>query len=92
MTQIDLMSMKVPTVVKINLENPTWTFHEYMPENYPYMYERVEDMENGILYLLSNREERQRVAESNYDFWLNHNESDCVKKKYLAIVEELVNG
>lgn len=91
MTQIDLMGMKVPTVVKINLENPTWTFHEYMPEDYPYMYERVEDMEKGILYLLSNKEERKKIAENNYQHWLVNYENDVVKEKYQDIIKEVLS-
>lgn len=91
MTQIDLMGMKVPTVVKINTENPTWTFHEYMPQNYPYMYEKVEDMENGISYLLSNKEERESIIQSNYEFWLKTYESDVVKEKYLKIIDNLLS-
>ena len=91
MTQIDLMGMKVPTVVKINTENPAHSFHEYMPPKYPYMYENVEDMKNGILYLLENKAEREKIAQSNYDFWLSNYESENVKKKYLEIVEDLKN-
>jgi len=90
MTQIDLMGMKVPTVVKINLENPTWTFHEYMPPCYPYMFEKVKDMEKGILHLLSDKNERLKIAQNNYQYWLNNYESECVKKKYEIIIEELI--
>ena len=92
MTQIDLMSMKIPTTVKINRLNQIYSFHEYMPEDYPYMYESVEDMEKGILYLLSDKDERERITQSNYNFWLNHYESECVKKKYQAIIGELIDG
>ena len=91
MTQIDLMGMKVPSVVKINIENPAHSFHEYMPQGYPYMYEKVEDMENGILYLLGNKSERERIIQNNYDFWLKNYESENVKKKYLEIAENLKN-
>ena len=91
MTQIDLMGMKVPAVVKINTENPAHSFHEYMPQDYPYMYETVEDMKKGILYLLENKTAREQIVQSNYDFWLKNYESENVKKKYLEIAENLKN-
>ena len=90
MTQIDLMGMKVPTVVKINTENPSWTFHEYMPENYPYMYKTAEEMKKGIIGLLKDKTKREELAKSNYEFWMTHYESNVVKEKYLRITEELI--
>ena len=90
MTQIDLMGMKVPTVVKINSQNPTWTFHEYMPPNYPYMFEAVEDMKNGIINLLKDEKKRKELSQSNYQFWLNTYEGDVVKEKYLRIINHLI--
>lgn len=89
MTQIDLMAMKVPSVVKINSENPELTFHEYMPKNYPYMYEKVEDMEDGIVKLLLNEGLREEIKKYNYEFWLNNYEAMCVKNNYLKLINLL---
>ena len=41
LTQVDLMRNKVPPVVKINIERPEFSFHEYQSENYPYMFQII---------------------------------------------------
>lgn len=92
MTQIDLMAMKVPTVVKINTEKPELTFHEYMPNDYPYMYEKVEDMEKGIINLLNSPNLRSQLVDSNYTYWLKNNENYVVKEKYIKVMEDLISG
>lgn len=91
LTQIDLMSMKVPTVAKINKKNPALTFHLNLPKNYPYMYEDIDKMEEGIIELLNNSEKRDKLKEDNYNFWLNNNESEVVKRKYVEYIKELIN-
>ena len=70
LTQIDLMRLKVPTVVKINKDKPEWSFHEYMPIDYKYMFENVQDMKNGIFDLIENKSKREEIIKSNYEFWL----------------------
>ena len=92
MTQLDLMSMKKPSVVKINSENPIYSFHEYMPENYPYMFESVEKMEKAILYLIKNKPELEKISDDNYQFWLENYEEQTVKEKYLKIIDEVLNN
>ena len=92
MTQIDLMAMKVPTVVKINTEKPELTFHEYMPNGYPYMYEKVEDMEKEIINLLNSPNLRSQLVDSNYTYWLKNNENYVVKEKYIKVMEDLISG
>lgn len=89
LTQIDLMRNKVASVVKINKETPEFSFHEYQMPNYPYMFEKVEDMENAILELLHNKHKRQNIIEKNYDFWLNTYESSIKRDKIIKILEEL---
>ena len=91
LTQIDLMRLKVATVVKINSEKPEWSFHEYMPHNYSYMFESVEDFKNGIIELLDNPLKRENLINENYNFWLNTYESDCVKKKYIKYINEILD-
>lgn len=91
LTQIDLTRLKVATVVKINKEKPEYSFHEYMPPNYQYMYENVEDMKQGILNLVDNPCERQNIIKSNYEFWLKTYEANCVKQKFVEIINSFEN-
>ena len=91
MTQIDCMYNKVPTVVYVNTGSLEHTFHEYMPPDYPYMYENVQLMEQGIRFLLANPKARQDAVELNYNYWLNNYESRTVAKKYLNIFDALRN-
>ena len=87
LTQIDLLSLKVPNVVKINKENPIWTFHEYMPERYPYAFETIEGMECGIQDLIDNPSKRIAIKESNYKFFLDNYEG----KKWIQHLLDLTN-
>lgn len=89
LTQIDLMRLKVASIVKINKEKPEWSFHEYMPPNYPYMFESVEDFKNGIIDLLENKQKREEIINSNYNFWLKTYESSVYIKKLLNIINEV---
>jgi hypothetical protein len=91
LTQIDLMKFKKPTVVKINKENALWSFHEYMPKNYPYMFENVEDMENGIFKLLYDKNEREKIIKMNYKHFLTTFEGNVVKQKYVDFIENSDN-
>lgn len=88
LTQIDLMRNKVASVVKINKDNPEFSFHEYQMPDYPYMFEKVDDMENAVLELLHNKAKRQEIIKKNYDFWLKTYESGIVRDKYIKIIEE----
>lgn len=87
LTQIDLMRNKVASVVKINREIPEFSFHEYQMPDYPYMFEKVENMENAILELLYDETKRKEIIEKNYEFWLKTYESSVVKDKYIKIIE-----
>lgn len=91
LTQIDLMRLKVATVVKINTQNPEFSFHEYMPQNYPYMYKTSKEMKQGIIELLNNKQKRSEISKSNYDFWLNTYEEEIVKDKYINFINNLTN-
>ncbi len=90
LTQIDLMRLKVPTVVKINTKTPEFSFHEYMPPKYPYMFEKTEEFLSSIIYLLENKEKREEIIKLNYEFWLNTYEKIVVKNKYLQYVDEVL--
>ena len=86
-TMIDLMSLKVPFATKINKDNIAFSFHEYLPSNYPYMFDNVQDMENGIENLLFNGELREKAAETNYEHFLNTFEGT----KYVKRIIDLAN-
>lgn len=92
LTQVDLMRLKVASVVKINKDVPELSFHEYQMENYPYMFEDIQDMKNGIIELLDDEQKRKETIAKNYDFWLKNYEKKVVKDKYLRIVEEVKNA
>lgn len=89
MTQIDLMRMRVASVVHINREKPIFSFHEYMPSDYPYMYDNVADMRRGIEYLLASPAARRAVIGAEYKFWLRTYERDVVRDKYIKIIKDL---
>ena len=91
LTQVDLMRNKVPTVVKINKDNSLFSFHEYMPSDYPYMFEKIADMEEGIVNLLKNKSERKRMADILYQHYLSNFEGTAVRKKYIKIIEDSDN-
>ena len=92
MTQIDLMRMRVASVVKINRENPMFSFHEYMPLDYPYMYDNASDMKRGIEYLLGHPKARSQIIDSEYKYWLSTYERDIVRDKYMKIIKGLKNA
>lgn len=90
MTQIDLMRMRIASVVKINRDKPIYSFHEYMPADYPYMYDNVADMRRGIEHLLDNGDARRRIIASEYEYWMKNYERGAFKCKYKNIIKELV--
>ncbi|MBR2392952.1 MAG: hypothetical protein IKB05_00480 [Alphaproteobacteria bacterium] len=92
LTQVDLMRMRVASVVKINRVTPEYSFHEYMPSNYPYMYETVSDMRDGIEFLLGNVVARTKIINSQYEYWLKTYECNVVKDKYIAIIKEVLDA
>lgn len=87
LTMIDLMRLKVPAVVKINQQNALWSFHEYQRNGYPYMFETVEGVLEGTEKLLGSAEERKRVAESNYQYYLEKYEGNACKKHLVELIE-----
>ena len=91
LTQIDLMRLKVPSVVKINRDDTKISFHEYMPENYAYMSENLDGLEKMLLKLLGSKNLRKEVAEQNYVHYLNFYEGRAVRKCYKNIIENADN-
>ena len=89
LTQIDLMSLKVPTLVKINKDDPKLSFHEYLPNNYPYMSESIESFERMAQFLINNKKERVRIAEHNYNFFLETYEGTVAAKKILNLIDSI---
>lgn len=91
LTQIDLMRNKVPTIVKINSENALLSFHEYLPEKYPYMFDNIQDMTAGVLRLLHDKSERRLVVEALYNHFLSHYEGEAVLRAYRELIEKSDN-
>ncbi len=91
LTQIELMKWKKPTVVKINRENALFSFHEYFPNDYEYMYENTNDMQHGILKLLHSKDEQIIATEKLFNHYLSHFEGDTFKKKLINIIENSDN-
>ena len=87
LTQIDLISLGVANVIKINRENPMWTFHEYMPENYSFAFDNVPDMINGIEKLMYDEKLRHEIAESNYQFFIDNYEGTKWCKKIIGLAD-----
>lgn len=86
-TMIDLMSLKVPFVTKINKDNIAFSFHEYLAADYPYMFENLQDMEAGIEELLFSKERREQIVEKNFEHFLNLYEG----RKYANNLIDLIN-
>ena len=84
---IDLMRLKVPYVVKINCENAHWSFHEYQRTDYPYMFEKNDDLLKGIETLLTDKQECARIIEMNYRHYLETFEGNAVKKRLCEIID-----
>lgn len=87
LTMIDLMRLKVPYVVKINCENAHWSFHEYQSPDYPYMFEKADDLLKGVEKLLSDKAERDRIIEANFNHYMNTFEGNSVKKRLCDIID-----
>lgn len=87
LTQVDLMRLKVPSVVHINVEKPECSFHEYMPEEYPYMSSDISEIKKYIFLLINDADERRRIAEENYKFFLNRYEGRAIRKQYKELIE-----
>jgi hypothetical protein len=87
LTLVDLMTLKIPAVVKINTNNLICNFYEYMPKNYPYAFEKTEDMEHGIEKLLSDKQEQKRIVEMNYMYYLKTFEGKRFAKNFIEIAE-----
>lgn len=85
LTMIDLMSLKIPFVSMINRENIIQSFNEYVPQEYPYMFENISDFEQGIEKLLSDKDEQKRIAKINYEHFLNTFEGKKVTEKILNL-------
>lgn len=86
LTQIDLMRLKVPSVVKINRENPIWTFHQYQMEDYAYMFDSIGEVICGVETLLYDKEESQRVVLENFDFYMQTYEGSVVKERLCNLI------
>jgi hypothetical protein len=87
LTMVDLMSLRIPFVAKINRDNLVFSFHEYLVSNYPYMFYKIEDFEKGIEELLLDAKIREKIADMNFEHFLNVFEG----AKYAKHIIDLVN-
>jgi len=83
LTMVDLMSLKVPFVAFKNKDNLAFTFYEYLPKNYDYLFENTVDMQAGIERLLDDKEERERIANTNYEHFLENFEGSRAVRRIL---------
>lgn len=86
LTMIDLMRLKVPCAVKINRENAHWSFHEYQRSDYPYMFEKADDLLKGIESLLVDKAECARIIALNYQHYLTTFEGNVAKVRLCEII------
>lgn len=84
---VEIMKHKGVSVVKINTENALFSFQEYFPKDYKYMFSDVSKMEDGIIELLHNPEERKIVGEKLYKHYLDNFELSEAKKAFINIIE-----
>jgi len=83
LTMVDLMSLKIPFVAFKNKDNLVFTFYEYLSRNYDYLFENILDMQAGIEKLLGDKNERERIANANYEYFLENFEGNMVAQKIL---------
>lgn len=88
LTHIDCMRGKVPTVVKINQNNPFKSFEYYLPENYTFKFANTDDMLKGIVRLLDSPDLRKQTGEKLYEYYLKRFEFAVVKHTYHQIIED----
>ena len=49
--------------------------------------ENIEDLEKAVIELLHDKAKRQDIVKRNYKYWLDTYESNVVKNKYIAAIE-----
>lgn len=91
LTHVELMKHKKVSVVKINSENALFSFHEFFPKDYPYMFTSVEKMEEAILYLLHNKKEIRKTGQKLWQHFLTTFEGNYVKNQHIRIIENAQN-
>lgn len=87
LTHIELMKHKKVSVVKINSENALLSFHEYFPEDYPYMSDKVQEIEKFVIQLLHHPDEIRRISLILYRHYLNTFEASVVRNQLVEIIK-----
>lgn len=88
LTHLNCMAIKIPSVVKINAEDTTLSFHEYFPPDYAYKFAKVSEMEKGVGLLLSDSGLRKQAAEKNYQYYLATFDSKVMLQKTMRLIKE----
>ena len=58
-----------------------------MPENYPFAFDNVPDMINGIEKLMHDEKLRHEIVESNYQFFIDNYEGTKWCKKIIGLAD-----
>ena len=89
LTHINMMSFRKATVVKINNEQPLYSFEYYLPEDYPYANNNLEDLKLSVKKLLASEYERRKVGNDLYDYYMKTYEFYAVKNVYKKIIDDI---
>jgi hypothetical protein len=87
LVHIDAIRNRRPTMIKKNSRNESYTFYNYLYEGYEYAVEDVGEMLARSLFLLRDREERERVAKRCYQHYLETYEFETIKARYKLLID-----
>ena len=88
LTQIELMRLKIPSVVKINTKNPSMSFHEYMPSDYEYMSDKENEIIQFVNMLLDNPTLRKKASQKSHEYYLSKYEGTKNQKIYNSFLKK----
>lgn len=85
LTHIDLMMLKTPTIVKKNSEKPFKSFEFYLPKNYQYIFENENEIIQGALEILANKERAKALSNQLFEHYKKNYEAKIVFEKYQTL-------
>lgn len=88
---VDVMRNKKLSIIKIDKEYPIRSFEYYLPKNYKYMYDSIQDMRKGVKEILNLGKNYKNMCQINYNHYLNTYEFDVVKNEYKKIIDQYNN-
>lgn len=87
LVHIDAIRNRRPTIIKKNSKNEAYTFYNYLYDGYEYAVEDVGEMLDKTLFLLRDKEERERVAKRCYQHYLETYEFEIIKARYKLLID-----